>query len=113
MKCKYPPCPNDVPVTGKRPREYCSNAHKQADYRRRKMAEDSGTTASSLELSQALTRISTLEQMVAALEAKTSGLDRRLQELERQGGTEAEVHQPVEPARELAPSELESKKESH
>jgi hypothetical protein len=36
VKCKYPPCPNAVPEkTGKREREYCCNAHRQADYRRR------------------------------------------------------------------------------
>lgn len=82
MKCKYPGCPNDVPTTGTR-REYCSNAHKQADYRRRKALLETGTTASSLELSQALMRISTLEQTVKALEESMKNLDCRLQDWER------------------------------
>lgn len=105
MKCKYPPCPNDVPASGTR-REYCSDAHKQADYRRRK-AKDEGPSASSLELSQALTRISTLEQTVLALEEYTKSLGHRLQDLEEQAG----VHQPVEPVQELAQTGAEPMRE--
>lgn len=60
MKCKYPPCENDVPEgTGTR-REYCSNAHKQADYRRRKVETTSGDM-------QQGERLGALEQRVEAL----------------------------------------------
>ena len=93
MKCKYPPCENDVEASGTR-KEYCSNAHKQADYRRRKIGTDD---AVSQELSQALTRISTLEQTVLALEEYAKSLDRRLQDLEVQ------AEKAVEPLRELVP----------
>jgi len=88
MKCKYPPCENDVEASGTR-KEYCSNAHKQADYRRRKMGTDS---AVSQELSQALMRIITLEQTVLALEEYTKNLDHRMQDLEKQAG----VYQPLQ-----------------
>jgi len=102
MKCKYPPCENDVPEgTGTR-REYCSNAHKQADYRRRKVETDGGPTASGLELIQALTRISTLEEY-------TKSLDHRLQDLEKQAGG----HQPVEPLQELAEPERQVQTQYH
>ena len=58
MNCKY--CGAEVrqPV-GRRAREYCSNAHKQADYRRRHPVIDLKH-----ELEKARARIAELEQMV-------------------------------------------------
>src|SRR5215813_12930123 len=61
MKCQF--CGRGLPdgKTGKRPRQYCNDACKQASYRQRHRA---GGTSLQRELDQARLRISELERLV-------------------------------------------------
>jgi hypothetical protein len=84
MKCKF--CGEALldAKTGKRPREYCNNAHRQAHYRQQKITRVGTEKAEThSELSQAYERISTLEQTVKTLEECTRGLSHRLLDLEQ------------------------------
>jgi hypothetical protein len=114
MKCKYPPCEKDVPEgTGTR-REYCSNAHKQADYRRRKM----GTTTQDGERLLALEqRVEDLEQAyqantqlikthVAQSRQRIEELERALQETQDQMlNLSKQIERPAEPSTETETSQ--------
>jgi hypothetical protein len=63
MNCTF--CGKQLPQvsTGKRPREYCNNAHKQADYRRRHPTSPK-TSESLRQLQEAQLRIRLLERII-------------------------------------------------
>jgi vacuolar-type H+-ATPase subunit I/STV1 len=90
MNCKFCEKPLPDEKTGKRPREYCNNAHRQAHYRRLhppiRGAKPDIVLASTLNEAQA--RITELEQQVAELQKdlalEQSSAQEQIKELEQQ-----------------------------